>query len=86
MKSFRVYIAPGRIPTAAGWCAILSGLSVIILGLFQPNLFMKYVSAGLTSQVKLVLVMLGMVTFGLVGGLLKLLGTPLSRIESDIEK
>ena len=83
VKSFRIYISPGRVPIGAGWVAVLTSLAVVFAGLFHPTLWMKFIVADRTSIAKWALVFSGLVTFGLVGGLLKLFGKPLSRLESE---
>jgi hypothetical protein len=84
MKSFRVYIAPGRVPTTAGWIATAAGVSTVVLAAIILSQIWKSGSAPATRyllDVKWLLVLAGLAAFALVGGAFRLAGKPLSKPE-----
>ncbi|MBL9201047.1 MAG: hypothetical protein JNL39_11100 [Opitutaceae bacterium] len=81
MKSFRVYVGPGRILSAAGWCATLAAIAAMIVALAFPDLWEPLFFSIKSASAKGLIVAVGLVTFGIVGGILKLAGFALSKDE-----
>lgn len=81
MKSFRVYLGPGRILSAAGWCATVAAIAAMVVALVFPNFWEPLFFSSKGVAAKGLIVGIGLVVFGVVGGMLKLAGFALSKDE-----
>ena len=79
MKSFRIYLTPGRVPTAACWIAVLAGVVAIVASYCVMVIWVAEVPLSLRRPVAWGFVILGAAVSVFVAAGLSRRGIPLSR-------